>query len=690
MDDGVSVIILTLNNSGLLNKLLRSFLDVNTHKPIEIIIVNHDSKDEIDEVISSYVLQATFLQIKREKNFTFSESCNYAATKARFPYLLFINDDIVYTADVLPAAVARLRNDFSIGAVGVRLDDYPGSLPENTEPGIQHLGIEFKWSDKYGYFRPEQIRHPNLKDFDSSLYPSALFHAVTGAFLLCRKIDFEALSGFSESYDYGLEDIDFCLRLGRDLMKKCYCINDISLQHTEGATRKIGNPSVKSQRRKRNHAVFREIWADYVCILAHEHQTAISSGHYLFPNQRKNINNVSASLSSFPATLPLCTILLVLPGPIESNNGYHAQLLARSLKAHGVQSIIASPAHSPAKQAHGSSQQHNDGCILTTHDALLRADAAIPAFDIIHAWTPRENVRVVSEQIVASRNCPLVIHLEDNEEFLTESTVGRPWAELAKLPEKELAKLIPKHRYHPCNGPAFLEKATALTMVIDNLGRFNIWDVPIQILPPMVDERLFYPRPLNMALRKELGILDGHVVLAYTGNVHKGNVDEVRELYQAVELLNERGCPTVLLRSGLNSKGLGVDNWSKKYEKHLGWVERERVPEILAAADVLVQPGMPGPFNDERIPCKLLEYFAMGRPVILPRTNLGLKVEHGVEGYVLDKADAEGISLAVRDIQADPQLACNLGGGSVDLYLAFRGISNTKALVSNYLLAMCG
>ena len=107
----------------------------------------------------------------------------------------------------------------------------------------------------------------------------------------------------------------------------------------------------------------------------------------------------------------------------------------------------------------------------------------------------------------------------------------------------------------------------------------------------------------------------------------------------------------------------------KDFEKPLGWVSRSELPDIMSAADMFVQPGHPGPFNDYRIPCKLPEYFAMGRPVILPRTNLGLKVENGREGYVLDNVDAEGIAGAVNTISECEIMKRNLSEGAVEFYL---------------------
>jgi len=356
-------------------------------------------------------------------------------------------------------------------------------------------------------------------------------------------------------------------------------------------------------------------------------------------------------------------ILFVLYQSIDSNGGLHAQLHASRLMALGADCLFAVPRDGKQNQTDKTIDPRVCTFAQIEKNGLAFADSRGP--DIIHAWTPREVVRVFCEKLLQKHQCPLIIHLEDNEEYLTEVTMGHPFSELAKLPETELDTLIPANRYHPIKGRNFLAKAQGLTLIIDTLDRLNHTDAPSLVLPPPVDERLFYPRLLNLALREELGIPEAHVVLAYTGNVHAGNRDEVRELYLAVHRLNEQGCPAVLIRTGINTKALGDEAWITAYEQNLGWVERSRVPDILAAADVLVQPGAPGPFNDQRIPSKLPEYFAMGRPVILPRTNLGLEVEQGLEGFVLNKADGEGIAWAILEISKDKKLAGRLAAGGV-------------------------
>lgn len=667
---GISIIILTLNGTKHLERLLETFFETNSHAPVELIIIDHGSTDKTSDIVSLYATRAFIRLINRGRNHSFASSCNLGACKARHPHLLFLNNDIIYTSDVLPVAIARLA-DPTIGAVGVRLDDDSDSIPTGKEARVQHTGIAFEWDSDKEFYRPVQIRHKSLaqaKDVKSSFYP-----AVTGAFLLCHKGDFEKLGGFCEEYDHGFEDIDFCLQLTSRLNKKCWCINDMSLQHIEGATRKLVHSEVKKSRRQNNDTVFKRRMGEHVKRLmgdepAPEPSTQFSLRPLATPAPR--INPVSLN------------ILFVLYQSIDSNGGLHAQLHAARLMTLGADCLFAVPKDGKQDQTDKTTDPRVHTFAQIEKNGLAFADGRGP--DIVHAWTPREVVRIFCEKLLQKHPCPLVIHLEDNEEYLTEVTVGRPFAELENLPEKELDTLIPDNRYHPIKGRNFLEQAKGLTLIIDTLSRFNHTNVPSLVLPPPVDERLFYPRPLNLALRKELGISQDHVVIAYTGNVHASNRDEVRELYRAVSLLNEQDCPTILIRTGINAETIGDETWITAYEQNLGWVERGRVPDILAAADVLVQPGTPGPFNDQRIPSKLPEYFAMGRPVILPKTNLGLKVYHGKEARVLENADAKNITSAVMNIVNDHKLRERMTSGSVDFYLRQFAVNFSYIELKNY------
>ena len=201
---------------------------------------------------------------------------------------------------------------------------------------------------------------------------------------------------------------------------------------------------------------------------------------------------------------------------------------------------------------------------------------------------------------------------------------------------------------------------------------------------PSTDERSFYPRPFDPALRAELGIESGHTVLAYHGNVHQANFREVRSLYLAVALLNREGRPTTLLRMGKDHIELdaGYRNWAAIHTKNVGFVPtRGRLAAILSQADVFVQPGLCDVFNEYRFPSKIPDFFALGRPVILPKTNVGLVTVHGEEAYVLDEADGPAIADAVKTIVGDQKLRQTLATGARRFFDENLGWASTAAKV---------
>ena len=81
----------------------------------------------------------------------------------------------------------------------------------------------------------------------------------------------------------------------------------------------------------------------------------------------------------------------------------------------------------------------------------------------------------------------------------------------------------------------------------------------------------------------------------------------------------------------------------------------------MKCADLFVQPGAPGAFNDFRLPSKLPEFLAVGRPVVLPAANVGLRLRDGEQALLLRTGAPEEIAAKVEALLADPALAARLG-----------------------------
>jgi glycosyltransferase involved in cell wall biosynthesis len=183
---------------------------------------------------------------------------------------------------------------------------------------------------------------------------------------------------------------------------------------------------------------------------------------------------------------------------------------------------------------------------------------------------------------------------------------------------------------------------------------------------PAADAEAFVPGPVNHRMRARLGIPADRTVLVYTGNVHLANAREVRSVYLAVAILNREGHPAILVRAGRDfCPFLGPDEtWGRAHSMELGYVPHLEIPELLSVADILVQPGKPGAFNSYRFPSKLPEALAAGRPVVLPACNVGLRMAHGQDAFVLPNVDALGIVDAALSITADRDLYARLASGA--------------------------
>lgn len=356
-------------------------------------------------------------------------------------------------------------------------------------------------------------------------------------------------------------------------------------------------------------------------------------------------------------------VLIVLPGNFAANNSLQATALADELAAAGHRCAVAVSCDKSTVAIHAAPR----------FTPLTHAEAATFRFadgrpaDVIHAWTTREIVRLTATTLQRATGARLVVHLEDNEQQILALTVGRSAAELEQLPDAELNRLITPDLSHPRRAREFLTAADGLTLITARLREFAPVAARCLTLWPAADARYFFPRPRPDAFRALLGFGPDTTVLFYPGNVHAANAAEVRELYAAVARLNESGVPVRLIRAGVDAVDfLGAHaTRAREHVIELGPISHHRhVPELMALADILVQPGVPDAFNDYRFPSKLPEFFALGRPVVLPRTNLGEKARHGVDAYVLERADAAGIVRAVRELRADPALAARLAEGA--------------------------
>ena len=283
---------------------------------------------------------------------------------------------------------------------------------------------------------------------------------------------------------------------------------------------------------------------------------------------------------------------------------------------------------------------------------------------VIHGWTPRETVRRTVAALRSRARGPTIIHLEDNEDAITEAYLDRPVASLRRERMKVLDRLVPRALTHPLRGPDFVARADGVTVIVEKLLSLLNRPERAMILSPGAESVPALTEARKTQIRGALGLALGERMIVYPGNMHPANRKDLFDLYQSVEFMNQRGMSTRLIRTGEDH----CEPWDISFTTirasrsiELGFVPRYYLLELLACADLLIQPGGPGPFNDYRLPSKLPDFMASGRPVILPNTNIGLRLTDGVNAILLEKGDADDIATKAIALMNNPAQAQAIG-----------------------------
>ena len=386
-------------------------------------------------------------------------------------------------------------------------------------------------------------------------------------------------------------------------------------------------------------------------------------------------------------------ILFVNYGDFTTNSLNHIGGFANTLCAAGHACVVAVP-HRKETLVHVARPLF----IAATYDEAVAGPNLFPdgkPADVIHAWTPRECVRkfTVAYQRAALRAtggaaARLIIHLEDNEHFLLEGFTGQPFAKLREASAADLDAQLNDSLPHPLRSESFLRLADGVTHIIDTLAEFAPPGTPTHLLFPGVDFDLYHPQAANAAYRAELGLKADEKVIVFTGSNTFANEPEMRDLYLAVALLNAAGTRTRLVRTGFNSPRFlaGLSDDVQRHVLDLGFIEKAKLPQLLALADVLVQPGRPGPFNDYRLPSKLPEFLSSGRPVILPPSNLAALMTDGREAVFLPASGTPAdIAAACTRLFNDGDLAASVGPYALGFARQhFNLAANTRGLTEFY------
>jgi glycosyltransferase involved in cell wall biosynthesis len=388
-------------------------------------------------------------------------------------------------------------------------------------------------------------------------------------------------------------------------------------------------------------------------------------------------------------------ILFVNYGPVTNNSTPHLAGFALAAKRAGHDVVMA------ALKGDGEWPLGDGQFIKLTSlgspELLWRLFADRRPPDVIHACSPRERVRhYVFACLRYAPHAAVALHLEDNYDALAERQFGKPLAEITAAEVQDMFARVGVGHACPLRWRPFAQLADRISVIYDSLGELAQDCPPWETLPPIMDFAAYAGASIDHALRREMGVPDGAYVVTYTGNDHYANREDMRQLYTVVHALNESGMKVQLLRAGKaeseTTRPLPFDY--KVFTTEVGFVPRatlegkryEMEPaliELMAQADLFIQPGGDDAFNRYRLPAKVPEYLAMGKPVLMARSNVGNEMVHGEEAWLTDGSTTAMIESA-RTLLLHPALRSRIGEGGYQFAQRRFSLKNMAATVVGF------
>lgn len=216
-------VIPTFRQTNLVLQCINSL--IKHHGEQEIIVVDDGSTDEITNELKD--LLKDFKTVKILTSFWnngFGHSVNRGIDASTKDIVVLVNNDIIFTQNIIDETTEIFNSNEKIGIVGYQLY-YPNGR-------IQHGGHERMAGQNYVKHTDHAV-HPSVaKDSQVSRYVIG----VTGGLMAIRKKLTDEIGVFKSGYMLAFEDVEFCLRAWHNLWRIYYTHKTTAI-HMEGYTR---------------------------------------------------------------------------------------------------------------------------------------------------------------------------------------------------------------------------------------------------------------------------------------------------------------------------------------------------------------------------------------------------------------------------------------------------------------------
>jgi glycosyltransferase involved in cell wall biosynthesis len=251
--------------------------------------------------------------------------------------------------------------------------------------------------------------------------------------------------------------------------------------------------------------------------------------------------------------------------------------------------------------------------------------------------------------VVVARLCGVPLILEVNSPFALEQSRDK---------DIRLVRLAAWTERVVCNAAAHVVVvSTPLQRIMVQAG---IRASRLVVMPNGVDLHKFKPQPASAELRRSLG-LDGAAVIGFVGWFRKWHGLEL--LLEAFHRsgLAARNAKVLLIGDGQAMADLRDYVAAHDLKEHViftGPLPHAQVPPYLDLIDIAVQPAA----NEYCCPMKILEYMALGKPIVAPRQeNIQDLLREGEEALFFSPGDAASMADALTTLVNNREGAARMG-----------------------------
>jgi len=237
----VSIIIVSFNAAADLERCLASLHATPPSTAHDVVVVDNGSTDPSVAVARKW---AGVRVVEVGSNVGFARANNIGMRESRGDAILLLNSDTIVPAGAIDRLIAELDGDSDVAIVGPRLVDGAGRAELSFGRMIGPLN------------ELRQRRIAQRGDVDALTRRRHYPDWVSGACLLVRRADAEAVGGLDERFFMYTEDVDFCAAV-RSRGRRVLFTPDVEVVHLRGRSAATA-PGPTREAYVRSHLAFYE------------------------------------------------------------------------------------------------------------------------------------------------------------------------------------------------------------------------------------------------------------------------------------------------------------------------------------------------------------------------------------------------------------------------------------------------